>query len=255
MKKNRNIVECKSLGIPLPEGIARQVDNLTRVLPKDCTYRRKSITPQASELVDEQRADISLVSTEAIDRQGDIVLAKGVDTNLFTRNPVVTFAHKYDELPVGKCEWIRKVEGGIKAKTKYADRPDDWQGQWFPSAVWSLVKQGCLQGKSIGFLPTKIRAATSDEISRNPTWKDAGSVIESAVLLEYAIAVIPVNQEAIVEAVSKGANSAALLKRLGLKTPEKKDTKERMERLLRYLAGFKIDPDEVLKSLRDKYRV
>src|SRR4051794_22140 len=96
-------VECKSLGIPLTEEIARQVDALVKELPQECRYRRKGTLPEAAELVTGERADISLISVESVDRDGDVVLAKGMALEMFQRNPIVTMAHKYDELPVGRA--------------------------------------------------------------------------------------------------------------------------------------------------------
>jgi hypothetical protein len=59
-------------------------------------------------------------------------------------------------------------------------------------------------GKSIGFLPTKSHAPTDDEIKKNADLQDVRRIIDEWLLLEYACVYIPCQQNAVVEAVSKG---------------------------------------------------
>lgn len=167
-------------------------------------YHKAAAIPTSLELIDGERSDVSWVTTEALDRDGEVLLADGLDTSQFSKNPIVTFSHKYDELPVGKCLWIKKQGSGWKAKTQYASRPDDWDGQWFADAVFALVKQGILKGKSVGFLATSLRPPTKKELSARPELKANHTIIEKSLLLEYAVAPLPANQAAITEAVSKG---------------------------------------------------
>ena len=82
-----------------------------------------------------------------------------------------------------------------------------------------LVQSGMLNGKSIGFLPLKCHTPADAEYQKNG-W-DPGAVkyvIDEWLLLEYACCFLPVNQEALVEAVSKGSLDLPpdLAKALGL---------------------------------------
>jgi len=250
--KIKNLVECKSIGVHLTERQARAIDDLVRTLPKECAYKRKGRLPEAAELIAGERADISLVSVESVDREGDVILAKGINLDYFQLNPIVCYAHRYDDLPVGLCQWIRKVQGGIKAKTIYSEATETSR------AVWQMTQEGILRGKSIGFLPTKIRSATQDEITRNPAWKNAGAIIESAVLLEYSIAPIPVNQDALVQAVAKGMTDRATLKRLGLPVPEpKRLSQQEMAEIIRKefsKAVVEFTPEKIRDGILSKYR-
>jgi hypothetical protein len=257
MSRKRTFTEGP-LGFPMPDALAKSLEQLIKTLPKDSAYSYRKGTGQAVELVKGEKADISLVSTDCIDRDGEVVLPKGVDLSYFQKNPIVTFAHKYDELPVGKAQWIRQVEGGIKAKTVYTDAHD------LARACWQMTAEGILKGKSIGFLPTKIRPPNGEE----PEWKNASAVIESAVLLEYAVAPIPVCPEALVEAVAKGYADEALLTKLGLKLPTKPAKKSARPRkagpdiltlFLKQLQTIRIDPnriaDEVFRRIAERGRV
>jgi hypothetical protein len=249
------------LGFPMPEKLAREVEALMKSLPKDSAYRYRKAAgvPSAVELVKGEKADISLISSDAIDRDGEVVLPKGVDLNYFVKNPIVTFAHKYDELPVSKAQWVKRVEGGIKAKTVYTDAHE------VARACWQMTQEGILKGKSIGFLPTKIRPPSSDELEYRPELKNANAIIETAVLLEYAVAPIPVNQDALVEAVAKGYADEATLKRMGLKVSSGTRTKAMnnnqvdLATLLDALTAISIDParvaDLVEKRMRERGRV
>lgn len=211
------------LGFPMPDELARSLEALLKSLPKDkaYAYRKAQAVPTAVELVEGERADVSTISTDSLDRESEVVIPKGMNLAYFSKNPVVTFAHKYDELPVGRAAWVKMVGEVLKAKTIYANKPDGWEGPWLPDAVFAMTQQGIIRGKSVGFLPTKVRSPTKEELSLKPEWKNASCIIESSLLLEYAVAPIPVNQDALVEAVSKGIADQAILKRLGIQAPEK----------------------------------
>lgn len=241
------------LGFPMPDALAKALEALLKTLPKDkaYSYRKAQAVPSLLELLEGERADVSTISTDSLDRDNEVVLPKGVGLTYFQKNPIVTFAHKYDELPIGKAQWVKMVNGQLKAKTKYADKPDGWEGPWLPDAVWAMTQQGILKGKSIGFIPTKIRSPTRDEIGERPEWKNASCVIESSVLLEYAIAPIPMNQDALVEAVSKGIADAATLRRLGINPPARPRRKagSSLEDFLKALEGITLDPAKIAEQV------
>lgn len=245
----------------LPENLAREVDRLTKTLPKNCRYKRVGTVTTKTDFVSGERADVSLVSVESVDRDKEVVLAGGMQLEVFRKNPIVTFAHKYDDLPVGSCQWIKTVPGGLLAKTVYSKKPEGWEGNWFVDAVYSMIQEGVIRGKSVGFLPLKIRGVTSDEISAHPEWEQASAVIEEASLIEYAIAPVPVNQDALVQSVAKGLTDKATLARLGLKLPSvrkavKKKAKpvDLVAEFAKHLEAIKINPDRILALIKEKYR-
>ena len=43
-----------------------------------------------------------IASTEDIDRDGEVIKASAWDFENYKKNPVIQWAHRYDELPVGK---------------------------------------------------------------------------------------------------------------------------------------------------------
>ena len=158
-----------------------------------------------------ERSDVSWISTESVDRCGEVVLSRGMNDSQFQGNPLVTLGHAYYLPPVGKSLWRKRVKDGdlvgIKAKTKYPERPETWPADesWAPDKVFSLVQAGMLQGKSIGFLPTKVHFADGKE-AKKESWPEGTLVFDEWLLLEYAVCYLPANQDALVEQVSKGVS-------------------------------------------------
>jgi len=199
------------LGFPMLDKQAFALEALLKTLPaEDKELRRIVTTKGPSELLDGERADVSWISTQDIDRDAEIVLARGMNDSQFKANPMVTLQHCYSMPPVGRSLWRKRVKDGptvgIKAKTQYPPRPTDWAlADWQPDTVFSLVKAGLLQGKSIGFVRLKSHAPSSHEVAASPELANVRRIIDEWLLLEYAVTFLPTNQSALVEAVSKGA--------------------------------------------------
>jgi hypothetical protein len=201
------------LGFPMLDRAASALDALLKTLPKtpDYEYRHAIVTKAPTELNPGERSDVSWITTESVDRTGEVVRARGMDDLQFQANPLVTLGHAYDLPPVGRSLWRRRVRdgrlAGVKAKTRYPDRPEAWPAgdPWVPDKVFALVQAGLLQGKSIGFLPTKVHFPEDREIQENAWEGNVRLVIDEWLLLEYACVFLPANQDALVEAVSKGA--------------------------------------------------
>jgi hypothetical protein len=197
------------LGIPMTDKQAKNLDILIKQLPKSKEYEyKKTVFHKApTELNPGERSDVSWISTETVDRYGHVVFAKGMSDSQFAINPIVTLNHNYSIPPIGRSIW-RKVtrDGetrGVKAKTTYPAKPESWgEDTWPPDKVFTLIQAGLLNGKSIGWIPTKAHYAESKESVKN-SWPDNTLVIEDWLLIEYAVGTIPVNPETVVEIVAK----------------------------------------------------
>jgi hypothetical protein len=86
--------------------------------------------------------------------------------------------------------------------------------------VLTLIQAGLLQGKSVGFVRLKSHAPSSHEIAANADMAKVSRVIDEWLLIEYAVTFLPINQNALVEAVSKSAVKPEALKQLGIDVPE-----------------------------------
>lgn len=195
-------------GIPMKDAQAKALEALLQSQPdlKD-SYVRRIVEKGMTELG--EREDVSWITTQAVDRHKDVVLTAGIDETHYKANPLVTLGHYYHLPPVGRSLWRKRVTDGstigLKAKTYYPPRPEGWtQQDWMPDVAFNLVKAGLMPGKSIGFLPIEAGAPTPDEIRKNPEWADAWRIVRRCLLVEYSCHWLPVNQQALVEQVSKG---------------------------------------------------
>jgi hypothetical protein len=197
------------LGFPMQDRQAQALDAILKALPNEpaYAYRKAIVAKGPSETLMGERSDVSWITTEDPDRQGEVVLARGMNDSQFRLNPIVTMQHAYHMPPVGKSLWRKMTRDGdtrgVKAKTQYPVKPDDWQGTWPADVAFSLVQADLLRGKSIGFLPTKLHAPEQKEIDKNG-WNKVDLVIDEWLLLEYACTFLPAQQNAVVEAVNKG---------------------------------------------------
>lgn len=192
------------LGFPQGDADAKSLEALLDTLP-EVDYRRLSAV---SDPTPGDRADVSWISTEALDRQAEVILASGMDDSQFALNPIVTLNHDYTRAPIGRSTWRRRTRRqglrGIQARTVYPPRPEGWSGDWAPDAAFSLVQAGLLAGKSIGFLTLEARKPTAEELAERPELAQCRRVVTRWLLLEYACTWLPINPQTLTEAVGKG---------------------------------------------------
>lgn len=149
-----------------------------------------------------------VMSSEVADRDGEVVLLEGMDMGPFTANPVVLFDHGHDnergKLPIGKVLSFEKTDGILHGEIQTASRPENHpEGEeWMPDTIHALIKQGCLNTVSIGFIVKDARRATADDMEKYG--KSCQTVITKSELCELSVVAIPCNQEALITAVSKG---------------------------------------------------
>ena len=260
------------LGLPMKDKQARLLDGILKTLPEEDRQLCRIVTAKKpSELLDGERADVSWISTEEIDRDREIVVARGMNDEQFKMNPIVTLQHCYGQPPVGRSLWRKRVKdgalAGIKAKTQYPARPANWEGSWQPDTVFTLIQHGLMQGKSIGFLRLKSHCPSSHEIAASPELAEVSRIIDEWLLLEYACVFLPANQSALVEAVSKGLSLPGAMADLfgikadtvprpelppaGARIPIPFTSEEEITRLIRTrLAG--INPQAIVQDAMDR---
>lgn len=149
---------------------------------------------KAAEIDEEERTVKAIISSDAIDRDGEILLPKGMRHDNFVKNPVVPWSHNASEPPVGRALWLHRGRKKIEAKVKFAmtERAEE---------VWQLFKGGFLKAFSVGFMPLKGHRPTPEEIKKNPDWADARFIFDEWELLEFSPVTVPANPEALAQAV------------------------------------------------------
>lgn len=118
-----------------------------------------------------------LASTSSIDRQGDSVDQAGWELENFKSNPVILWAHRYDELPLGKVISVETTVRGLEIEMVFAEESANPKA----AQVKQLVDDGILNAVSVGFIPKERK----------------GNIITRSELLEVSIVPVPANQEAL----------------------------------------------------------
>lgn len=119
-----------------------------------------------------------VVTTEWVDRDGEVLKAEGIDFEAYMKNPVVLVDHRYTiDSIVWKTLSITQENGqtiaeGIFADTENAKIVKELYNGWFVKTV------------SIGFIPK----------ARN---QDDKLVIEKSEMLEFSFVAVPANPEAL----------------------------------------------------------
>lgn len=146
------------------------------------------------------------ITTETIDRDGEVLISQGMDAGEYEKNPVVFYNHDYAQ-PIGKITDLRRAKGKIDASIEFAQRPEGFDGSYFPEFVESLVDQGIVKGISVGFvpLPGGVRKASTKD--REDYGETVRQVYSKWKLLEVSVAPLPANATALVSAVRKGVVS------------------------------------------------
>lgn len=156
-----------------------------------------------------ERCFVAKITSDAVDRDREVLLPDGMDATDFEKNPVVFLGHDYSQLPVGKVVSLKRNGDHWLAKVQMADRPDDHDGEWIPDTIFSLVKQGVIRGVSVGFQVTASPRVPT-KADKEKFGEDVNAVIPRWKLMELSIAPLPCNQDALIEAVSKGVKAGSI---------------------------------------------
>ncbi len=155
------------------------------------------------------RTVINYISTDAIDRDNEVIEHKGVVLDDYIKNPIVPWAHDYRGLPIGKNLWIKPDRKGLVAKTYFAKHP-------FAEQVFDLYTEDIkgtgpvLKAWSVGFIPLKWKDAKNgpQESGEIPGEGERSQKVRRTykkwLLLEYSAVPVPCNAEALTLMVEKG---------------------------------------------------
>src|SRR6185312_3720219 len=165
---------------------------LTEELASDIKARVKSLDFRTIDKLRKAKEENGsfdvIISTEDIDRSGEIVRQDGWEMANYKNNPIVLWGHDYYSLPIGVCTETYKTEvHGVPATGA--------RGVFYPADINPLAQQvrrmyeygiktglgvGCTT--SVGFIPKEF-----DTSGDKP-------VITKAELLEFSFVPIPANQ-------------------------------------------------------------
>lgn len=137
------------------------------------------------------------ITTDAPDRDRDVISVDGWDLKAYKKNPVVLWAHDYRQLPVARAKSI-KVDGNKISAV--ADFTESAALDEFAAKVHAFVRAGLLNATSVGFRPLKY--AYNEQ--------RGGVDFEAAELLEFSVVPVPANAQALVEQRAAGMDTALI---------------------------------------------
>ena len=168
---------------------------LSKAVRRDDTTVMKAAKPGGS-FNAEQRSMRFIMSAEVQDRDGDIVIVNGIDTEQFEKNAVALWGHNHSAVTGA---WIDLAK--ISGRPKRMEGTHQWAEEGTSPEVdktFSLARQGFLKACSIGFMVN---------------WKDAeglfddddnfsGIKFNTSGLLECSLCAIPANASALAKMAS-----------------------------------------------------
>ena len=177
----------------------------------------KTLSASIRKSAGKARTFTATITTDSVDRAGEVVIPAGMNSKDYERNPVLLY--EQDTLkPIGKMLKMKRGDRAIEAEFALAPRPEGHAGDWLPDTVAALLDFGALNTMSIGFLGTEARPASKADTER--FGEGVRRVYGKWKLLEVSVVSIPANQDAIITAVRKGLVSAAAVKRFGVTVPD-----------------------------------
>lgn len=130
-------------------------------------------------------------STEMPDRDNEVIKASAWQVDQYVKNPVVQWAHNYQDPPIGKTLSIRQSQGKTIFQIEFA-LPEVYE---FADTIFKLCKGGFLNATSVGFIPLESQPGKKDGPARTYT---------KVELLEISIVPVPANPDALVTARNQG---------------------------------------------------
>lgn len=124
-----------------------------------------------------------VISTAAVDREGDILEPDGAELADYQKNPVVGFGHfRQEPMPIGATTSVTREPGrGLRARWRWLE------GDPFAARVRNAWEQGVLRAASVGFLPLAHEPRKDGRGLRYTRW----------TLLEWSLCPVPANPEAV----------------------------------------------------------
>lgn len=141
----------------------------------------------------------AVVSTESVDRDGEVILAKAWGSTIrdFLKHPVLISSHDYNDLTKQLGEWVslKVTDKGLEGIAKYYINMGNKEADW----GYELAKKG-KSAYSVGFMSKDYVDGGTTQNGYEP--KRTYTDVE---LLEISQVTVPSNRDALVTMRSKGA--------------------------------------------------
>lgn len=165
----------------------------------------KNITIDEKDVDSKERTITAIGSKEVIDRDGDVIVVKGINLKEYKKNPVVLFAHDHRGIPVGKTKRVWVDGNELKFKIEFATADENPMAE----SLFRLYKKGFMSSFSIGFIPDFQTMEYPEQKSRGKK-KQPRCIINNSELLEISCVSVPANPSALMASFEKGWEDGSL---------------------------------------------
>ena len=146
--------------------------------------------------VDMEKRILRMVGTsEAVDRDGDIIRASGWDFKNYQKNPVILWGHDYSLPPLGAAFRI--------VKRRLDNNPIEFHIQFaskginpFADMILELFNEKIMNASSVGFLPFEMSQVEQADIEDTLYANRPGTNFTKQELLELSMVSVPANPSA-----------------------------------------------------------
>lgn len=157
--------------------------------------KKKVFTGDIKSIDEKEMTLTASISTDTVDRMGEVLAPEGIELGNYRKNPVVLWAHDYSQPPIGKALWVRRDGQSIISKVQFAKTA-------FAQEIFGLYRDGIMKAFSVGFVPKDGKEGDGKKGPRYTYTKWE--------LLEYSAVPVPANPDAIALAVSKGISESTI---------------------------------------------
>ena len=147
-----------------------------------------------SKAILDDKEKLFIASDDVEDRQGESIDQNGWILENYKKNPVVMWAHNYDEPPIGLAEKLsfKTIDG----KKKLVYSPKLHRKTPMSNYIADLIDAGVIKASSVGFKPVEMEDNTYTKTE----------------LLEISLVGVPANQNALALGMSKGYDEKTIKK-------------------------------------------
>ena len=144
-----------------------------------------------------------ILSTDEVDRHGDVISPDGWDLESYRSNPVFLWAHDYARPVIGRALQTWTDSRRLMAQVEFAPTP-------FAQEVAALYAAGYQRGVSVGFKPLSY-----EERRQEKTGAVIGIRFLEQELLEASAVPVPANRNALRRALTEAPRAGEFLRRSG----------------------------------------
>jgi hypothetical protein len=165
----------------------------------------KRVRANETKILDEATGRVSaVVSSESIDRDGDVIRASGWSLKNFMQHPIVLANHDYTDLEsvIGTWEKMEVVGTKMHGQARFFIGKGNRQADW----AFELAKERQL-AFSVGFIPDMDKAAP---LYADDAFGTRGMEFKGQELLEVSAVTVPSNPDALQRMIKRMAKAPNL---------------------------------------------